>query len=181
MTARFFKRGFTLVELLVVIAIIGVLAVVVLVAINPVQQLARTRDSGRKSAITQIGHAMEAYATTHNGNYVPENGTWADVLVTAGELSIVPQGIVYSVGSTGTFDCTTEQGSLDWCYDAYGDSTGASPAIIYTRMESTAENSKCATGQAAWFAWSTKAGRGGVMCTANATTEPVQGATVFVD
>lgn len=37
--------GFTLIELLIVMAILGVLAVVVLVAINPVQQLARTRDA----------------------------------------------------------------------------------------------------------------------------------------
>ena len=181
MTARLLKRGFTLVELLVVIAIIGVLAVVVLVAINPVQQLARTRDAGRKSAITQIGHAMEAYSTTHNGSYVAEGTTWATALVTAGELSIVPQRIIYSVGTMGTFTCSFEQlGTADWCYDAF-DVAGASPGIVYTRMESTSEISKCAAGEAAWFAWSTAAGRGGVMCTANATTPPVQGATTFVD
>src|SRR3990172_2573562 len=112
------KRGFTLIELLIVIAILGVLAVVVLVAINPVQQLARTRDAGRKSSITQMGHAMEAYATTHNGRYTPETTAWADALVTAGELSVVPSPITYSVGTTGTFTCTFEQGTRDWCYDA---------------------------------------------------------------
>ena len=47
------RRGFTLIELLIVMAILGVLAVVVLVAINPIQQLARTRDTGRKSGVTQ--------------------------------------------------------------------------------------------------------------------------------
>ena len=56
-----YLKGFTLIELLIVIAILGVLAVVVLVAINPVQQLARTRDAGRKSSVAQIGHAVAAY------------------------------------------------------------------------------------------------------------------------
>jgi prepilin-type N-terminal cleavage/methylation domain-containing protein len=42
-----YNYGFTLIELLIVIAILGVLAVVVLVAINPIEQLARTRDGGR--------------------------------------------------------------------------------------------------------------------------------------
>ena len=84
------KKGFTLIELLIVIAILGVLAVVVLLALNPVQQLARTRDSGRISAVTQLGHALEAFATSNNGTYVPENVTWITTLVNAGEIATVP-------------------------------------------------------------------------------------------
>ena len=68
MTARI-KRGFTLIELLIVMAILGVLAVVVLLAINPAEQLARTRDTGRVSAVTQMGHAVQAYDTSHNAVY----------------------------------------------------------------------------------------------------------------
>ena len=48
MTA-YLKKGFTLIELLIVIAILGVLAVVILVAINPQEQLARGRGGGRTS------------------------------------------------------------------------------------------------------------------------------------
>src|SRR6266404_5357748 len=39
------KKGFTLIELLVVIAVLGVLATVVIAAINPFQQLMKGRDS----------------------------------------------------------------------------------------------------------------------------------------
>ncbi len=72
------RKGFTLIELLIVMAILGVLAVVVLVAINPVQQLARTRDAGRKSGVTQMGHALEAFYTSQGAEYPDEAANWVD-------------------------------------------------------------------------------------------------------
>lgn len=62
------RRGFTLIELLIVIAVIGVLAAVVLIAINPVRRLAQARDAGRKSDVGQIATASQAYYVT-NGRY----------------------------------------------------------------------------------------------------------------
>ncbi|HVZ11787.1 MAG TPA: prepilin-type N-terminal cleavage/methylation domain-containing protein, partial [Patescibacteria group bacterium] len=50
-TAQKIQRGFTLIELLVVIAVIGVLAAIVLLAVNPTEQLARGRDANRISSI----------------------------------------------------------------------------------------------------------------------------------
>ncbi|HKZ34561.1 MAG TPA: type II secretion system protein [Patescibacteria group bacterium] len=76
------KKGFTLIELLVVIAIIGVLAAVVLVAINPAERLAQARDSGRKSDVGQIATALEAYFTTSTDAEYPailDNLTVADL------------------------------------------------------------------------------------------------------
>ena len=180
MTARLLKRGFTLVELLVVIAIIGVLAVVVLVAINPVQQLARTRDAGRKSAITQIGHALEAYATTHNGFYVVENATWGTSLVTAGELSLVPGAIAYSIAGIST--CPAGNNNQNgWCYEATTPATGGGPVAAFTRLESTSSISLCTGGpDAAWFIWSTADGRGGTVCT-TLPAVPSFGTQTFVD
>lgn len=168
------KKGFTLIELLIVMAILGVLAIVVLIAINPVQQLARTRDAGRKSGVTQIGHALEAYAVTHAGDYVTEGtANWVTQLVNAGELSTVPSEITFSIGTAPTCN-DAEDG---WCYD-YDDTNGV--AIAYTPMESDSEQSKCtATGAVAYFVFSTADGRGGLVCPT--TGAPAAGSQVFVD
>jgi prepilin-type N-terminal cleavage/methylation domain-containing protein len=131
-------RGFTLIELLIVIAVLGVLAAVVLVAVNPIEQLARGRDSGRKTTIGTIGRALQGYYTSHNGQLPAESATWIGSLVTAGELKTVPNAVAYSV--TGTSACTAPAAAVQngYCYDA-----AASDFIIFTRMESGSEDSKC--------------------------------------
>ncbi|HLE48570.1 MAG TPA: prepilin-type N-terminal cleavage/methylation domain-containing protein [Patescibacteria group bacterium] len=160
------NKGFTLIELLIVMAILGVLAVVVLVAINPVQQLARTRDAGRKSGVGQIGRSLEAYYTSHGGVYIPESATWVSTLVTAGEVSTVPA----KIGNSLTTECAVNNHS-GWCYDANAASNGTG-AIMFTALESDSEKSKCTAGTAAWFVWSTVDGRGGLICTGNYSTPP---------
>ncbi|OGB76612.1 hypothetical protein A2476_01880 [candidate division CPR3 bacterium RIFOXYC2_FULL_35_7] len=53
--------GFTLIELLIVIAIIGVLSSVVVLAINPVQMMRKSRDATRLSDMTTISKALLLY------------------------------------------------------------------------------------------------------------------------
>ena len=50
----FKKLGFTMIELLIVIAIMGILAVAVLAAINPIEQINRGRDTGSRSDAEQL-------------------------------------------------------------------------------------------------------------------------------
>lgn len=55
------KKGFTLIELLVVISLIGVLAVAVLSALNPIEQINKGRDAGRRADAAQILKSIDQY------------------------------------------------------------------------------------------------------------------------
>ncbi|MGI5826146.1 MAG: type II secretion system protein [Patescibacteria group bacterium] len=54
-------RGFTMIELLIVIAVLGILAVAVLSAINPIEQINRGRDTSSKSDAEQLLSAIDRY------------------------------------------------------------------------------------------------------------------------
>lgn len=62
------QKGFTLIELLVVIGIIGILAAVVLVAVNPGRQFASARDTQRRADLYSMTNAIYQYAAENNGN-----------------------------------------------------------------------------------------------------------------
>jgi prepilin-type N-terminal cleavage/methylation domain-containing protein len=55
------QKGFTLIELLIVIAVLGVLAVAVLSAINPIEQINRSRDTAARSDAEQLISAIDRY------------------------------------------------------------------------------------------------------------------------
>lgn len=73
MTHKFIKAikqrsGFTMIELLIVITILGILAVAVLSAINPIEQINRGRDTGTRSDAEQLISAIDRYYA-FNGYY----------------------------------------------------------------------------------------------------------------
>lgn len=174
------KKGFTLIELLIVIAILGTLAVVVLIALNPVQQLARTRDAGRISTVTQLGHAMQALGTTRGGTYPVHGGTgnctgsattgtnWVtNCLVNGGEIQDEPTNPTYSANTS--YGCGTGHASdpSGWCY--VGTAAGGT---VYTSPEASSNRSLCPSTGRAFIAFNTVDGRGGILCMPNTTSFP---------
>lgn len=54
-------KGITLIEILLVMSAIGVLATIVIIAINPLRQLAQARDTDRRAAAESIKSALFQY------------------------------------------------------------------------------------------------------------------------
>jgi prepilin-type N-terminal cleavage/methylation domain-containing protein len=160
------KKGFTLIELLIVMAILGVLAVVVLVAINPAEQLARARDSGRISAANQLGRALAAYYTGQSS--YPAVGTWSSDLTASQDISSFPA----EVSSTDAV-CTTNEVN-GYCYDT-GVVSAGDHSITFSLLISQQQINKCAAGNP-YSLFSTFDARGGVVCSA---ADPAIGGAPF--
>lgn len=100
-------RGFTLIELLVVISIIAILAVVVFVALNPVQRFADARNSRRWTAVNNILTAVHECIIDNDGS--------ASACI--GSLSAGTKYEIVSSASSGCDDVCTNAGSDSSCAD----------------------------------------------------------------
>ncbi len=151
------KKGFTLIELLVVIAVLGILASVVLVAINPSERIKEANDSGAKNDVSQVATALESFFTNNTGTGLTgtyyKTGTTvvsgAD-LVTLGYLKRMPTTVVtpFPVSSNGQ------------------------EIVAYAPI--TAASAVCATGSATTKYWVYRSATGvsRVECLASAPTAP---------
>jgi prepilin-type N-terminal cleavage/methylation domain-containing protein len=164
-TARASKTNlaFTLIELLIVIAILGVLAVVVLVLVNPSERFAQTRDAGRISTIAQLGRALEQYFINHSETY-PDSLTWDSDLEGTGDIKNFPSGVEYVINSVSP--CTTNArpvGEETFCYalDNSGNNYGG---LIFSKLESTREVNRCNLIGNTYIVHSTADGKTGMIC-----------------
>ncbi len=88
--------GFTLIEILLVVAAIGILAGIVILAVNPGKQLGDTRNAQRRADVNSILNAIYQYAIDNSGT-LPTIPTGACALLAANEAC--------KAGATGT--CST--------------------------------------------------------------------------
>ncbi len=80
------QQGFTMIELLIVIAVLGILAVAVLAAINPIEQINRGRDTGSRSDAEQLIGAVDRYFTA--SGYYPWQVGATDAAVSTGWIAV---------------------------------------------------------------------------------------------
>jgi prepilin-type N-terminal cleavage/methylation domain-containing protein len=127
------KKGFTLLEILLVIAVIGILAAIVLVAINPNRQINQARKAGINSEKNQLEKAIQqrlidtgSYPTVIDGvqRKICSNTVATDCINLATDLAnyivSIPTGATYTVAkgndgrvyvnpteTVGTLSCPT--------------------------------------------------------------------------
>ena len=116
------KAGFTLIELLVVIAIIGLLASVVLLALNGARQ--KSRDAKRLADVRQIASAMELFfndvsaypsagyssaQTFGSADTSAYNPSGTKILLTPTYIGLIPTAPLPQDGN-----CTTAQNSYGY-------------------------------------------------------------------
>ena len=106
------QKGFTLIELLVVIAIIGLLASVVLLALNSARQ--KSRDAKRVADVRQIATALELYLDTNSGYPTTAN------FIATGASGLTPNYL----GQRPTFPSPTDSCvTASYAYTSAGAST----------------------------------------------------------
>lgn len=96
------QMAFTMIELLIVIAILGILAVAVLAAINPIEQINRGRDTGSRSDAEQLLSAIDRFyaykgyypwvSNPNNEAALPWRGVAGSASITVGEGEITAWG-----------------------------------------------------------------------------------------
>jgi len=103
------KRGFTLLEVLLVIAIVGILAGIVILALNPGKQLGDANDAERRVDVNTIMNAVYQYALDNDGDFP------------AGIDAIEGTSQVLGTSASGCDTTCTDATTVTACVDLSGD------------------------------------------------------------
>ena len=152
------SKGFTLIELLVVIAILGILAAVVLIAINPAERIKEANDTQIRSDVSTIASAIEACFTGEATGYYDNCNTISE-LTSRGYLKTTPQ--------TNDSTSTPANKRLTWL-PATG--TNLVDVAAYAQLQAESADNKlttpCTGNPPFYYVYRTSNGSSNVVCTA---------------
>jgi len=101
--------GFTMIELLIVISVLGILAVAVLSAINPIEQINRGRDTSSKSDAEQLLSAIDRY------NAMQRLWPWQDSTDDSAAVAFGKVTSTYPAGSSCSMIANLSSGTSPSC------------------------------------------------------------------
>lgn len=124
------KKGFTLIELLIVIALLGALAVALLAALDPLEQIKKGTDTGIRNTVSEIGSAFIRYSSVKGGSLPFSTITWGSVgTATTGEAYQAIQSVV-DAGELKADFFTLAKDQLDRIYVTAVNNTGTQKAYV---------------------------------------------------
>lgn len=155
------QPGFTLIEIILVMAVLGIIAGITLVAVNPLEQLAKTSDVKTKQSVNQLGGLLTAFYAQKQAFPVADSN-WMDDLIANADLGERPDPPSKACSPAASSD-------NQFCLQHSG---GA--AVVYARLASNTEDKKCAiSSDVPYFAYFTARGSSCIVCGAtNATISP---------
>lgn len=156
------KSGFTLIELLIVIAVLGILAVAILSAINPIEQINRSRDTGSRSDAEQLLGAVDRFYASQGfypwkvspTNPVSDATTWG---IVSGSGWGTPD-VLTKLAEAGTgelkasFTTRITGGTYNWLYKYNRGTSGDSTYICFVPKSSSFQTeaaTRCTAGMPA--------------------------------
>lgn len=162
------QKGFTLVEIVVVMAILGILMTITLVALNPLESLAKARDIGKITAVNALSKGILTYESRVSSAPVP-SATWISDLKAGGDIA---GNVVFPSGPLSPSSVCTTNNETGYCFASSGGNL-----IVYTRVESTGNLQKaCGStpgpSDIAWVIWSSADSRQGLYCGTSADPAP---------
>lgn len=122
------QKGFTLIELLIVIAIIGILAAVVIIAVNPARQLGQANDAQRSSNVNAILNAIGQYGADWAG-VIP-----AEIDVDAVNYQVVADTATCAITTTNCPAVTAWAGTDDCALLDDGDAAAPEADLVPTYL-----------------------------------------------
>lgn len=102
----YMRKGFTLVELLIVIGLLGAIALIVISAINPIEQANKARDARFRADGGQMVSAIERFYAS-NSRFPWEAGS-----ITAEDALVFVTASNTSIGLCGTASCNDQTGTM---------------------------------------------------------------------